>query len=315
MNAQPAPSPQPAPPTTYSPPNRARPKTPLQRAGRATQLAAAKVSFAVVGAIAPRAAGRAGAKLWCTVPAGAGRRKDNRTIVGRTESITAPDGIRLAVEIWGEGPRVYIMHGWGGWRGQLGAFVEPLVDAGFQVIGCDAASHGESDPGEFGPKYSTGGDIVRALLAAVDHYGPAAAVVAHSLGCSAASQAALADGAVGRLVLVSPSPDLGPFLVAFGRRIGAGRRATEEMSRIVVDMAHRPLEQFDVINVGAKRKMPPTLVIHDRDDKESPFSTSEALVASWEDARLVSTQSLGHQRILLDDDVVANAVRFVSQVQ
>ena len=49
-------------------------------------------------------------------------------------------------ESWGAGPVVYLVHGWAGHRGQLAAFVPPLVAYGYRVVAFDAPSHGALRP-------------------------------------------------------------------------------------------------------------------------------------------------------------------------
>ena len=61
------------------------------------------------------------------------------------------DGHRIAGEEWGEGPPIYLVHGWGGQRPHLAVFVKPLVEAGYRVVAFDLPSHNESDPGELAP--------------------------------------------------------------------------------------------------------------------------------------------------------------------
>src|SRR5262245_30745683 len=56
-------------------------------------------------------------------------------------------GRRIHVSMWGAGPAVLLVHGWGGRGTQLGAFVEPLVADGFSVVAFDAPGHGESERG------------------------------------------------------------------------------------------------------------------------------------------------------------------------
>src|SRR5688572_7959580 len=43
----------------------------------------------------------------------------------------------LDVWLWGSGPSVLLVHGWGGRGAQLAAFVEPLVARGFSVVSFD----------------------------------------------------------------------------------------------------------------------------------------------------------------------------------
>jgi hypothetical protein len=52
-------------------------------------------------------------------------------------------------------------------------------------------------------------------------------------------------------------------------------------------------------------------VFHDRDDAEVPWSDGAAIAGAWPGARLVTTDGLGHRRILRDERVVSQAVAFV----
>jgi pimeloyl-ACP methyl ester carboxylesterase len=53
-------------------------------------------------------------------------------------------------------------------------------------------------------------------------------------------------------------------------------------------------------------------VIHDRDDPEVPLANGEAIAAAWPGARLVTTEGLGHTRIVHDPGVVARGVAFLT---
>src|SRR5262249_10337057 len=64
----------------------------------------------------------------------------------------------LAVWHWGSGPRVLLVHGWGGHAGRLSAFVAPLLDAGFGVVSFDAPAHGISEG-----RFATLPDFIRSV--------------------------------------------------------------------------------------------------------------------------------------------------------
>jgi pimeloyl-ACP methyl ester carboxylesterase len=53
------------------------------------------------------------------------------------------------------------------------------------------------------------------------------------------------------------------------------------------------------------------LVIHDRDDRAVPWKQGAAFARHWPGARLMSTQGLGHARILADDAVIEAAAAFI----
>jgi hypothetical protein len=54
------------------------------------------------------------------------------------------------------------------------------------------------------------------------------------------------------------------------------------------------------------------LVVHDRDDRQTPWADSAGLVGALPDARLLTTQGLGHVRILKDPGVVHDVLGFLA---
>src|SRR5262249_57381614 len=80
-------------------------------------------------------AGAAVAELACRRPKRSepSRGEQKRLDGGRLSWLRGDDG-DLAVWHWGSGPRVLLVHGWGGHAGRLSAFVEPLLEAGFGVL-------------------------------------------------------------------------------------------------------------------------------------------------------------------------------------
>lgn len=267
----------------------------------------------ILGVVAPRAAGAEAFRLWCTLPAGGGRRKDHRPHPGEVTTLTAPRGGQVVVETWGDGPVVYLVHGWGGWRGQLGAFVEPLVAAGHRVVAFDAPGHGDSDPGVLGPGRGTLVEATEAFEVVAAHHGDAAAVVAHSMGSTVASMA-VHEGAVrtDRLVLVAPNPDFADLLADFMRTLRLTPRVLGMLRAALEDFVQRPLSDFDLGPLGADGGLPSTLVVHDLRDKETRYEVGQRVAEAWPTATLVTTDGLGHQRILRDPATVELVVRDVT---
>jgi len=65
-----------------------------------------------------------------------------------TEFVTAPDGVRIAYDIAGEGAPIVLVHGFGASRVQnwrAPGWYETLTGAGYRVIALDCRGHGESD--------------------------------------------------------------------------------------------------------------------------------------------------------------------------
>ncbi|PSL06097.1 serine aminopeptidase S33 family [Haloactinopolyspora alba] len=287
-------------------------KRTIVRANDRLRVASVRASFGLLERFAPKAAGARAARLWCTLPGNAGRRRDERPDAGERSWLDIGDGRHVAVETWGFGPPVYLMHGWGGWRGQLGAFVTPLVDAGFRVIAVDAPSHGESAPGRLGAGRSLGPELTDTLVAATGRHGKPAAVVAHSLGCATTALAVHDGMPAARLVLIAPSIAVEPVASAFCRTVGLGPRGRQAMMARLEMLAGRPMSDYDIAGLGTRTELPPTLVVHDRDDKEVPYDQGVRLASDWPSAELATTEGLGHQRILRDRGVVDLVVGYVA---
>jgi pimeloyl-ACP methyl ester carboxylesterase len=262
----------------------------------------------VLERVAPGPGSRLALGLWCTLPGNPGRRRDDRPIRGVRSTIDVA-GRSVAVETWGEGPPVYLMHGWGGWRGQLGCFVSPLVESGFAVIAFDVPGHGDSGPSVQGRRRGNGLEFIRTLRAVAAEYGEPLGVIAHSYGCATATTA-IRDGLdVERLVCVSPSVDPTSNIHLMARAFRIGPRTMARLLTRIERLAGRPLSDFDPRTLVGER--PPTLVIHDRQDKEVPYAEATAFQASWPTAELISTDGLGHQRILRDPEVIDRVVGFL----
>ncbi|MGH8824538.1 MAG: alpha/beta fold hydrolase [Jiangellaceae bacterium] len=271
-----------------------------------------RAAFTALEHLAPVLGARWAVRLWCTVPRGAAGRQDNRPRPGALSTVELSGGRSVVVESWGAGPPVYLVHGWGGWRGQLGAFVDPLLARGYRVVAFDAPSHGESAPGRFGPRRGALPEFADALRAVVAQHGPAAGVIGHSLGC-AATALAVSDGlSTPRLGFVAPSVQPLAATDQVAAAFGFSERIRSAMIQRLEALVDRPMSDFDLLDLADRSHLPPTLVVHDRDDKEVDHDEADRLVATWPQADLVSTSGLGHNRILREAEVVGLLALFVA---
>ena len=280
---------------------------------------------------APRLGARLAVRMWMTLPAstadagstagpgGRGADAAGRGAAGRPPLAAPGDRVVLeagvVTESWGDGPPVYLMHGWGGYRGQLSAFVAPLTEAGFRVVALDAPGHGESGPGMFGRGRALMPDFINALRAAITRYGAPHGVVAHSLGASAAAIATLDGLRTSRLVLIAPVSNVMSGIDIFSRAAGVGPRVRARMPRRIERITRMSAGHFDIaLRAAEDDELPPALVIHDAGDKRVPFDNGALVAAAWPDARLEPTEGLGHLRILRDPAVLGSVAAFLTGV-
>jgi pimeloyl-ACP methyl ester carboxylesterase len=70
-------------------------------------------------------------------------------------------------------------------------------------------------------------------------------------------------------------------------------------------------EEFDVPRIAPKMRSR-LLVVHDREDREVPWEHGSSIVAAWPGARLITTEGLGHKRLVSEPEIVREAVAFLS---
>jgi pimeloyl-ACP methyl ester carboxylesterase len=259
-----------------------------------------------LSAVAPALAAKRAERLFLTPPRARRPAAEIDLLATARARPTRVGARRIETWVWGAGPTVLLVHGWGGRGAQLGPFVSPVVAHGFSVVTFDAPGHGASEPGLATIPEMT--DAIRAVAASRE---PLAGLVAHSVGATAAVRA-LAEGLeVGSVVLVSPAADLAGPAAQFTMSLGFSRAVREQMHRRIEDRVGRPWSAFDGAAL-APALAAPLLVIHDRGDAEIPWQHGSVIARAWRGASLLLTDGLGHRRILRDPDVVAAAVAFVT---
>lgn len=267
-----------------------------------------RAAFDVGELVAPRLTARAANALWFRLPA------------PRPVSALPPGGTPFEVKAqrrtvrgmhWGEGPVVYLVHGWSGRGAQLGTFVEPLVALGHQVVLFDAPSHGSSDPGPTGPRTTDALEFGRAFDAVAARFGPASAVIAHSMGAMVAVLTFKYGWlSTDRLVMLAPMVRLSTQRDAAWSELGVGPRTARAADRLMERRIGHQVSEFDLATLMTQVEQVPTLIVHDLNDPRTSYDESVQLAADVP-AQLMTTVGLGHQGVLRDPKVVNTVVEFV----
>ena len=128
---------------------------------------------------------------------------------------------------------------------------------------------------------------------------------------AAACSLAIADGLlVGRAAFVAPPARAADFYDRFTRHLGLSPAVDRATRRRIEDRLLTSLARLDAERLGREVRVP-VLVVHDRDDREVPWLDGAIVADACPDARLYTTQGLGHRRILRDPEGVAAVVRFL----
>jgi pimeloyl-ACP methyl ester carboxylesterase len=216
---------------------------------------------------------------------------------------------QIAAWRWGErdAPAVILAHGWGGYAAQMRAFVFPLLSAGYRVIAYDQPAHGVSEGRLTGLP-----DFADALGHIAGYYGGVVGFVGHSLGAAAGALAA-AEGKARfeRAVLVSPPADLVGYSRRFARWYWMPEAVRRAMQAAIEERYGVLWDDLEMSRL-AHRLTAPALVIHDRDDRHVPWTQGARVAQLWPGARLMSTDGLGHNRILANEAVAHAAADFIA---
>ena len=221
--------------------------------------------------------------------------------------VSRAGGGRLAAWTWGQrGPTVLLVHGWSGRGAQLGAMVDPLLDAGFRVVTFDAVGHGQSS-GE----RATLVDIAEDVRTIERASGPFHAIVAHSAGSPCSAMALLSGVEASRLVMVAPPLSAAGFLDTFSAMVGVEDTLKPLLRQRVEASVGVDFDELDMRHIAHGLSLP-ALVVHDVDDREVSFDKGVKVARAF-GATLHTTSGLGHHRILRDPQVIDTIVEFVRQ--
>jgi pimeloyl-ACP methyl ester carboxylesterase len=139
----------------------------------------------------------------------------------------------------------------------------------------------------------------------------AVAAIAHSMGAASLARALAAGLPLEAAVFVGPSRAPGDWFHRFCDALALDAPVRDATARRLVARFGVSVDELDVLRVAPAQRVP-LLVVHDRGDREVPWSDGDAIAAAWPRARLVTTDGLGHRRILRDAAVAEEAAAFLA---
>jgi pimeloyl-ACP methyl ester carboxylesterase len=252
--------------------------------------------------VSPRICAVGAALAFRRPPRAARTRRESRALErGVAVRVAGPAG-EIAVWHWGSGPRVLLVHGWGGHAGRLCAFVPALLDSGFGVTAFDAPGHGESQG-----RLCSLPDFVEAIRAVASAWRPAA-LVGHSMGAAASALAVASGLPVKTAVLIATPADPERYTMRFARCLRLSPATAAAMKRIL--RTRYDVEWSDLVLATHPPRVP-VLLAHDRADPRVPFRDALELARAWPRAEILVRRGAGHHRIIRDPEVIAETVGFL----
>jgi len=113
------------------------------------------------------------------------------------------------------------------------------------------------------------------------------------------------------MILISGPSSIENSIRHFTRIIGFNKRTSDHFIGRISQYVGVPFHQLDATNLLNKCEIP-TLLIHDESDKEVLHSESKRLQSVLQNAHLMTTQGLGHRKILKAQPVLQAIADFVA---
>lgn len=187
-------------------------------------------------------------------------------------------------------------------------FADILLKNNYQVISYDALRHGHSK-GEFSD-LSSWADSVQAVM---KHIGSVECIIAHSFGGLAVTVASKLGLDTKKLVLVAPIHDIISVADNFAKHLNIPLEIAQKMRTYTWNHNKTNFYKYGTNwqNISISDFRVPTLLIHDKQDREIGIEHSEQICKMWPWATLVTTEGLGHRSILDDAAVAEKVLEFI----
>ncbi len=279
------------------------------RTSDSLRLGLLRLAFALGGRFAPqRTVNRAG-RLFSTPYASSrsrARTVDLNSEIRRGEIQVANQTI--ATYVWGDPvnqPYAMLVHGWSSFALRFLPWVARLRDAGLAVVTFDQPGHG----------YSSGDsctlpDIIATILAVGRRYGNPTVAIGHSLGGAALTLAQSEDWHAERVVVIAPPADLEAAADRFMRFMRLGSHLRGRFLNWLARATGRSVHEFH-IRRHLRSLALPCLIVHDLNDREVPWGDGESYALHWYNSRLLTTQGLGHHKVLDAPEVIDATLAFM----
>lgn len=268
-----------------------------------------QLAFSVGGHVSARIASYFAYKLWLTPTRHKTPASERYALASATIKTLPIHHHNITTYCWGTtGPSVLLVHGWSGRGTQLGAFVSPLLEAGYQVLSFDAPAHGQSSG-----KQTNLFEISDVILALQQYFGEFDAIITHSFGgpCTAF---AVKNGLQAKCIIsiCPPATTIG-LVNKFIRTLHLTKKTGDCLIKRMEKAFGNDIWQRLSMSHLVKKITIPGFIIHDAHDTDVPWEEGQAVAYAWNQAALKITHSLGHRRILKNSDVIDATIAFISK--
>ena len=209
--------------------------------------------------------------------------------------------------IWGEGPVIWVLHGWESRGSTFYKLIPLLLEKGYMVVAWDGPAHGDS-PG----KVSNVVDHPRALSIDMNEglFADPVAMIGHSFGGAAFAIFSKIHKMPPKTVIISaPTRIIGVFN-RFFKMLKLGKKSQDLFISHSETKTGYKVSEMSLVNNDFS-KLSNTLIIHDKGDDVIPYNDFVVLKETWQTGTFISTENLGHRLTIKDSLILGKILEFL----
>lgn len=201
--------------------------------------------------------------------------------------------------------KVLLIHGWNGRGTQLVSIAKAFKELNYTIISFDAPGHGLS------PKSTANmTHFIEAIFALDKKHGGFDVLVGHSLGGMSVINSLGRGLKTKKAVIIGSGNKTKDITEDFLQSIGMHKKLAPKLIALFEKRYNDKMDFYDV-DAHAQKVEIPVLIIHDKADRDVPYTAAEGIQKNLSQNELLLTNGLGHRKILGDDDVIERIIQFV----
>lgn len=235
-------------------------------------------------------------------------REPDRVTLAQAEQIKFGLNEQLTAWSWGQGPCVILVHGWGGRGSQMLPMAQAIAQQGFRAIIFDSTGHGVAPAGRFSFRQLM--LDTEALSQSIDE--PIHAYVGHSAGGLAVMLGCNEHRLKAEKVVCICAPKYPYVPIQMIRRL---LNPPERVIRLCKAFYAKEFKsRWEELKQGFLYVSKPNIqlmMLYDKSDTTVHHTDGAEIKAQWPQTELHVTPSLGHQKILWDEQSIQRICDFL----
>ncbi len=257
--------------------------------------------------ILPQVTAKQGLRLFCRPIRGAVKDYHKKFLSAADLFSFDYKGVMIQGYRWGTGEKkLLFLHGWQSHTFRWKAYIESLSKDEYSIYAMDAPGHGLSEGSYLSVPYYS--EIIQHVIGML---GSVHAIISHSLGSFSSLYAFHQQPSlpVKKLVLLAPPGEAADFFSYYKQTLKLSQRTSKLILNEFERVFQNPVTYFSTTRFAADVSIP-GLIIHDEDDKETPYHYALKINQAWKDSTLITTKGLGHN--LKSNEVMEEVIKFIS---